>query len=158
MTKSNLSGIRLLHVNQDTVEVFPTWEYKLVIDNMAVSVDLQRLMNHQCEPSKKKVDRQQQIARYAQTFRHEMDRKSAHATLYNNFLKFKQYLVWCDQNSLPPFTEATLRQYHNHLWELVLIGSSSVPIWQMLEGHTTGVKERTANGTVAKLAMRQPFV
>lgn len=145
MTKSNLSGIRLLHVNQDSVAVFPTWEYELVIDNLAVSVDLQRLMNHQCDPSEKKVDRQQQIVRYAQTFRHEMDRKSAHATLYNNFLKFKQYLVWCDQNSLPPFTEATLRQYHNYLWELVLIGSSSVPIWQMLEGHTTGVKERTAN-------------
>ncbi|MFB2729525.1 hypothetical protein ACE02H_18835 [Shewanella mangrovisoli] len=145
MTKSNLSGIRLLHVNQDTLEVFPTWEYELVIDNMGVSVDLQRLMNHQCDPSKKKVDRQQQIARYAQAFRHEMDRKLAHTTLYYIFLKFKQYLVWCDQNNLYPFTETTLRQYHNYLWELVLIDSSSVPIWQMLEGHTTGVKEITAN-------------
>lgn len=145
MTKSNLSGIRLLYVDQDTLAVFPTWEYELVIDNIAVSVDLQRLMYHLCDPSKKKVDRQQQIACYAQTFRHEMDRKAAHATLYNSFLKFKQYLVWCDQNGLNPFTESTWRQYHNYLWELVLIGASSVPIWQMFEGHTTGLKERSAN-------------
>lgn len=144
MAKSNLSGHRLQHAEQDTVALFPTWEYELVIDNIVILIDLQRLIYHLCDPINNKEDRQQQIARYAHTFRQEMDRKTAHATLYNSFLRLKQYLVWCDKNSYYPFSETTWKQYHSHLWKLVLIGKSDQPIWLLSEGQAAGIKESSA--------------
>ncbi|TMP26682.1 hypothetical protein CWB99_17630 [Pseudoalteromonas rubra] len=144
MAKSSLSGSHLRRPEDSAVTTFPTWSYELLIDNFVTSVDLQGLAHYLCDPTKKKQDRQRQVTRYAYAFQQELDRQTAHATLYNSFLKFKQYLVWCDQNSLYPFSETTWRQYHRHLWELVLLGNSSAPIWQMSEGQDTGLKERSA--------------
>ncbi|MDV5246782.1 hypothetical protein [Shewanella xiamenensis] len=145
MAKSNLSGPRLQQVDQDTVAVFPMWEYELIIDNIVIQIDLQRLVFHLCESTNNRQDRQLQINSYAQAFKLALERKTAQPTLYNSFLRFKHYLVWCDQNNLPPFAEITWRQYHSFLWELVLIGNTSAPIWLMPEGHNTGLKESTAS-------------
>ena len=145
MAISNLSGSRLKLVVQDTVAAFPVWNYELVIDNIIVSVDIQRLTYHLCELTLPKKDRLKQITRYAHSFKQELERKTAHATLYNNFLRFKQYLIWCDQNGIFPFSEKTWRKYHGYLWELVLRGSNNAPIWTLSEGTEVGIKEVSAN-------------
>lgn len=144
MAKSSLSGSRLNQTEQSTVTAFPVWVFELVIDNIVMSVDLQRLTHHLCDPSNPKKNRQQQVTRYAHAFKQALDRKTAHATLHNSFSKLKQYLVWCDQNSRYPFIETTWRQYHSYLWELVLIGKSDQPIWLLSVGQATGIKESSA--------------
>lgn len=144
MAKSSLSGSRLQYSTNDAIAELPTWQFELVINNITTSVDLHRLTYYLCEKSPAKIDRKNLIARYAKRFKQEFDRNVAHATLYNSFGKFKQYLIWCDKNSQYPSSEKAFRQYHSYLWELVLIGNSSMMIWQMSEGQTIGLKERTA--------------
>ncbi|MGQ0518882.1 hypothetical protein ACT453_57865, partial [Bacillus sp. D-CC] len=43
-----------------------------------------------------------------------------------------------------PFNEVTWKQYHDYLWQLVLVGSSSVPLWLMTENNKVGLKENSA--------------
>lgn len=144
MAKSSLSGSRLKLPKQDSISTLPSWKYELTIDNITVSVDLQRLTHHLCAPSNPKKDRQHHIARYAYAFKQELKRKAAHATLYSSFLKFKQYLVWCDQHYHYPFSESAWKQYHEHLWQLTLTGTKDEPVWLLAHGETTGIKESSA--------------
>jgi len=85
MAKSSLSGSRLRRPEDSAVTTFPIWSYELLIDNFVTSVDLKRLAQDLCDTTKKKQDIQQLVTRYAYAFKQELDRQTAHATLYNSF-------------------------------------------------------------------------
>lgn len=145
MPKSKLIGQKLKSKDDDSTLEFPVLHYSFLINNMHTTVELTRLMHFKCDVAQKKVNRQQQIVKYARAFKKEMSLGATSSTLYNNFSKFKGYLIWCDDKRIPPFCESTWRHYRNYLWELVLAGRSNLPIWQRPNGQILGLKERTAN-------------
>ncbi len=149
MPKSRLTGSKLNSGEAYSTSEFPVLRYELMIDNMRVQVELSRLLHFKCDITQGKANRQPHIIKYAHAFKKEIDCGSATATVYNNFLKFKSYLMWCDDKEFSPFCEATWKQYRAYLWELVLAGSSNIPIWQQPDGQMKGIKERTANYVVS---------
>lgn len=144
MAKSKLIGSELKQ-DKDEIANFPVWEYKLLINNIETSINLKALNHKFCKVSTYEKDRLHQIINYAHSFKNELDRGTSHATVYNNFLKFRRYLIWCDNKELYPFSEITWKQYHDYLWELVLVGSESIPLWLMTENNKIGLKESSAN-------------
>ncbi len=144
MAKSKLVGLELKQ-DKDDIANFPVWEYKLLINNIDTSINLKALNHKFCKVSTCEKDRLHQIINYAHSFKNEVDRGTSHATVYSNFLKFRRYLIWCDNKELYPFNETTWKQYHDYLWELVLVGSQSIPLWLMTENNKIGLRESSAN-------------
>lgn len=151
MAKSKLVGQKLISAGDDFTLEFPTLHYSFLINNIDVTVDLTRLMHFRCDVAQNKASRQQQIVKYARAFKKEMSLGATSSTLYNSFTKFKGYLIWCDDKEIFPFCESTWKNYRNYLWELVLAGRSSLPIWQRPNGQILGLKERTANYIVSTI-------
>lgn len=144
MPKSSLSGERLIHSEASHVSELPKWRYDLLIDNLIVSIDLSELEHKLCNPSCKKANRLQELQCYARNFKHELIQGTSQSTVYTNFLKFKQYLIWCDSNGLPPFCALTWRKHYNYLWDMVVVGGPEIPLWELSNGHLVGLKERSA--------------
>ncbi|MFU8928338.1 hypothetical protein, partial [Acinetobacter puyangensis] len=144
MAKSKLVGSELKQ-DKDDIANFPVWEYKLLINNLDYSINLKALNHKFCKVSTCEKDRLHQIINYAHSFKNEVDRGTSHATVYSNFLKFRRYLIWCDNKELYPFNETTWKQYHDYLWKLVLVGSQSIPLWLMSENNKIGLRESSAN-------------
>lgn len=151
MPKSKLTGQKLISAGDDSTLEFPTLHYSFLINNMHTNVELTRLMHFKCDIAQKKVNRQQQIIKYARAFKKELDLGVTPSTIYNSFSKFKGYLIWCDDKRISPFCESTWRHYRSYVWELVLAGRSNLSIWQRPEGQILGIKERTANYVVSTI-------
>ena len=145
MPKSILSGAKLAQIEADNTIELPTWEYQFDISNTISKINIKALLHAQCNINNAKLNRQLELIRYVKSFKKRFDNGISHSSLYDNYQKFRAYLIWCDNHKIDAFIEVTWRKYHDYLWKQVLVFQPPRPRWMYKCGEKIGLSETTAN-------------
>lgn len=127
-------------------------------DGRESTLDFSLLYKKGCQADGKVMtQRQDAIVKLAYHFDKQISDKKSHDNIEQEYVKFKYYLAFCDQNNIDPMTKEGYRSFvgdNGELRRLIGIAKKTLPYLFLYEdGKELGIKEASAIGFVGRIRL-----